>query len=216
MSMKGLFKSFFSSEEEKTIRELNHPRDLNQNDIIKFRFSAQSELSNKRFQISNVNTYDFEDRKLTEFTLSGDNKEPIYLIIDETGDEPFLSISRKIQRNIVEQLFDLEEFSQIFDSEAHTSLKRLNNLQSLEGWTTESYIQEIYAEGGYFHKGDYRNKLVPQNEDAGEYFDYYLAIDDTRQFVIEAEVYDGGETDVLITIRRPLTDIEEMWPSEAS
>ncbi len=214
MSMKGLFKSFFTSEDEKPVRVLNHPRDLHQNDIIKFHFTPQTEISNKQFQVSNVNTYDFEDRKLTEFSLSGDNKEPIYLIVDETGDEPFLSISRKIQRDLVEQLFDLDEFSQVFDSEEHTRLNCLTTPASLENWTAEKYIQEIYAEGGYFHKGDYRQKPIPQNEDAGDYFDHYLAIDDTRQFVIEAEVYDGGETDVLITIRRPLTDIEEMWPSE--
>lgn len=211
--MKNLFKAVFSKKEETELRDLSHPRDLQTGDIIKFQYLPQSDLSNKQFEISNINTYDFEDRNLTEFTLKGDNKDGIYLIVDETGDEPFLSLSKKIQRPVVEQLFDLDEFSELFDNEDHSVLNRLNVPDNLENWTTKQYRQEIFAEGGYFHKGDFRNKSVPEDENAGDDFEYYLAIDDTRKYTIEAEVYDDGETDVIVTIRLPLTSIEEMWAS---
>jgi len=87
------------------------------------------------------------------------------------------------------------------------------SLGHLQNWTATQYRQEIYGEGGYYHKGDFRNKAIPENEDDGDEFENYLAIDDKRQHTIEAEVYDGGETDIIITIRRPVTDIEDMWPS---
>ncbi|HFE37549.1 MAG TPA: hypothetical protein ENK06_03885 [Gammaproteobacteria bacterium] len=210
--MKNLFKAIFSQDDKPETRRLTHPRELTTGDIIKFQYLPQNELSNKQFEISNINTYDFEDRKLTEFVLRGDTPEMIYLTVDETGDEAFLSVSRKISRADVEQLFDLDEFAELFDSEDHTQLNRQNEPEHLKSWTTAHYQQEIYAEVGYFHKGDFRASGVPEDEDAGDEFEYYLAIDSTRTFVIEAEVYDGGETDVIVTIRRPITDIEEMWP----
>jgi len=209
--MKNLFKAVFSKDKTET-RTLAHPRDLDVGDIIKFQYLPQSEISNQQFEIGGINTYDFEDRKLTEFALKGNDEEAMFLIIDEIGDEPFLSISRKIQRADVEKLFDLDEFAELFDNEDHSIFNRLNEPASLQGWTASQYRQEIFAEGGYYHKGDYRNKAVPENEDAGDEFEYYLAIDDSRTFTLESEVYDGGETDVIITIRRPITDIEEMWP----
>ena len=130
--MKGLFKSFFSSKnKDVAVREINHPRDLLQGDIIKFGFMPQAELSNKQFQVATVNTYDFKDRHLTEFALSGDAVERIYLIVDESDDDAFLSLSRKVKRNLVEQLFDLDEFALLFDSEQDRELTRLNILPNL-------------------------------------------------------------------------------------
>ena len=213
MSMTGFVKSFFNKDEKKEPRTLEHPRDLDKGDIIKFDFMPQSDLSNNQFQVTDVNTYDFEDRKLTEFTLKGDAAASVYLTIDETGDEPFLSFSRKINRNIVEQIFDMDEFAAIFDTEDPATLKRTSEPADLENWTTDTYLQEIYAEGGYYHKGDYRNKTIPADESEGDDFEYYMLIGNKRQFVIEAEVYDGGETDIIVSIRRPLTDIEEMFPA---
>lgn len=210
--MKKWIKSIFSEETESTTRTLDHPRDLNIGDIIKFRYLPQREISNQQFEVTQVNTYDFEDRNLTEFVLRDHSNNQIYLAVNELNDEPFLAISKKIKRNIVEQLFDLDEFALLFDDEANNIIHRQSEPENMEGWTSDSYQQEIFSERGYFHKGDYRNTEVPQNEDDGDDFDYYLAIDKSRQYVIEAEVYEGGETDVLITVRRPLTDIEEMWP----
>jgi len=211
MSMTGLFKSFFNNDDKKEKRVLEHPRDLNKGDIIKFDFMPQADLSNNQFEVTGVNTYDFEDRKLTEFTLKGETGALVFLTVDETDDEPFLSFSRKINRNIVEQMFDMDEFSSIFDSEERTTLHLASIPADLENWTTNEYLQEIYAEGGYYHKGDYRNTPLPGEEGTGDDFEYYLLIGNKRRFVIEAEVYDGGETDIIVSIRRPLTDIEAMY-----
>ncbi len=211
--MKTWISSIFGGDDSaNSVRKLTHPRDLQPGDIIKFRYLPQAEISNKQFELVEVNTYDFKDRNLTEFVLQGDMPENIYLTVDETGDVPHLAICQKINRDLVEQLFDIDEFALLFDDESNNIIHRQKELPQLEGWTAPSYQQEIFSERGYFYKGDYRHKMTPQDEEQDEDFDYYLAIDDSRQYVIEAEVYSGGETDVLITVWRPLTDIEEMWP----
>ncbi|MDX1810724.1 MAG: hypothetical protein R3240_02155 [Gammaproteobacteria bacterium] len=211
--MKSWFKSLFDSDSDNKVRQLSHPRDLQIGDIIKFRLLPQCMINNARFEVSSINTYDFEDRKLTEFVLQGNGAEACYLTVDETGDEPFLAISQKVSRDMVEQIFDLDEFALLFDDESHNKINRQREPEALQGWTADFYIQEIFCERGYFFKGDYRERSLPQSESEGESFDYYLAIDNSRQFVVEAEVYDGGETDVLITVRRSLDSIEEMWPA---
>ena len=33
---------------------------------------------------------------------------------------------------------------------------------------------------------------------------------------IEAEVYEGGETEVYLTLYRELTDIKDLWPAETA
>jgi len=210
--MKKWINAVFGGDEEQPVRELNHARDLQVGDIVKFRYLPQSDLSNQQFEVNSINTYDFEDRNLTEFVLKGNQPELIFMTVDETGDEPFLALSKKISRDVVEKLFNLDEFALLFDDESNNTLQPISEPESLEGWTGKAYIQEIFSEGGYFFKGDYRSQSIPQNENEGDRFDYYLAIDNTREFVVEAEVYDGGETDVLITVRRPLRDIEELWP----
>jgi len=211
--MKSLFKSFFQSDKNDGPRTLNHPRELQIGDIVRFRYLPQAELSDQRFEVTQVNTYDFEDRNLTELVLKNNNNQTIYLTVDETDDEPFLAISKKIQRATVEKLFDLDEFALLFDSEEPTQLNRLSEPTELSNWTSEKYIQEIYEEGGYFHRGDYRNKTVPQDESEGDVFEYFTAINDKRTHLIEAEVYEDGDTDVLVTLRYPIDYIEEMWPN---
>ena len=211
--MKKWINTIFGSNKEDDVRKLEQPGDLQIGDIIKFRYLPQPELSNQEFQVKTINTYDFEDRNLTEFVLQGTYPENLYMTVDDTDDEPFLAISRKINRDVVEKIFDLDQFALLFDDESHNQLSPQATPDELKSWVAHSYIQEIFAEGGYFLKGDYRNRTIPQDSSSGEFFEYYLAIDDSRQWVVEAEVYDEGETDVLLTIRRPLSDIDEMWPS---
>ena len=203
---------FGSSEDSSNVRKLEHPRDLQIGDIVKFRYLPQKELSNEQFEITQINTYDYKDRNFTEFVLWGDSRNSLFMAVDETGDETFLSISKKITRDVVEQLFDLDEFSLLFDDESNNEIHPISEPAAMLGWMGKQYIQEVYAERGYFHKGDYRNKQIPQAADEGDDFDYYMAIDNTRKYVVEAEVYDGGETDVIISVRLPIDSIEEMWP----
>jgi len=211
----SFWKNIFSTQnnDESSVRELTHPKDLQTGDIIKFKYLPQSILSNQQFQISSIGTYDFEDRHLTEFKLSGNTDETLFMMVDDSGDETILTISIKINRNMTEEMFDLDQFALVFDGDGHTTLTRKQEPQAYQGWTAPSYRQEICAEAGYYYKKDYRNMPLPQYQGAGDPLEYYRLISDDRQFAIEAEVYEGGETDVLMTLRRPLSDIDEMWPS---
>ncbi len=211
----SFWKNIFSSQnsDEPSVRELSHPKDLQTGDIIKFKYLPQSILSNQQFQISDIGTYDFEDRHLTEFKLTGNTDEALFMIVDDSDDETILTISIKINRRMTEEMFDLDQFALVFDGDGHTFLTRKQELQAYRDWTAPSYRQEICAEAGYYYKKDYRHRALPQHQGAGDPLEYYRLVSDDRQFAIEAEVYEGGETDVLMTLRRPLSDIDEMWPS---
>lgn len=219
--MARMWKSIFGgkgADKSASPRVLDHPRDLQQGDIIKFKFMPQADLSNKQFQVIGINTYDFEDRHQTEFTLSGEAGDDIHMIVDESDDAPVLTFSIKVDRSLVGRIFDIDEFAGIFDGDGHAVLKchlDQNVPDPLSGWMAKLYRQEVQAEDGYYHKGDYRGRSLPEGEEEGDSLEYYRLVSDDREYLVEAEVYEGGETDVLITIRRPLSDIEEMWPAHA-
>lgn len=210
----GFWNKFMGNDEDDTPRTLEHPRDLNLHDIIKFKFLPQQTLSGKRFEVVDVNTYDFEDEHLTEFTLKSDNGYTVFMIVDETDDEPCLSLSHKLSRREVEKTFDMDQFADIFDGNGRTSVEVLKEPEFDTGWVAPVYFQEIQGEVGYYHKGDYRGRGVPQGEDDGDDFEYYYLESDDEEFSIEIEVYEGGDTEVALTVYRDIEDIEEMWPQK--
>jgi len=211
----SFWKNIFSSQnsDKSNVRELTHPKDLQTGDIIKFKYLAQAMLSNQQFQISGIGTYDFKDRHLTEFKLTGNTDETLFMMVDDSDDETILTISVKLTRHMTEQMFDLDQFALVFDGDGHIALARQQEPQDYQHWSAPLYRQEICAEPGYYYKKDYRNIPLPEYQGNGDALEYYRLISDDRQFAIEAEVYEGGETDVLMTLRRPLSDIDEMWPS---
>jgi hypothetical protein len=73
-----------------------------------------------------------------------------------------------------------------------------------------------FAAFGYFHREDYRNLKPPQDANGvtGEPFEYYLLLDDDESRALEVEVYEGGDTDVVLTLYRPITDISDYWPGK--
>jgi len=64
----------FSKKDAPSRPLLEHPKDLQLGDLIKFRFLPQQDISNQRFEITEINTYDFKQQAYTVFTLQGLNK----------------------------------------------------------------------------------------------------------------------------------------------
>ncbi|MCA1895613.1 DUF4178 domain-containing protein [Shewanella putrefaciens] len=216
----GFFNSIFGTKTPPQ-RELNHPSQLNVGDMISMddSFALPTQLRGQQLKVEAVNTYEFERNQQAEWVLKGHGSDTIYLSIEE-DDETYLALSIKITRNQVEQIFDLEQFSTIFDEPGHAKLatqvlsSELNT--QLEQWLGKQYHQVTFAAFGYFHREDYRGLKPPQdaNGNTGEPFEYYLLLNDDESRAIEIEVYEGGDTDVVLTLYRPLTDIREYWPSK--
>lgn len=214
----SLFKSIFSSGKDTPApRELNHPRDLRTGDIIKFGFSAQDELTNQSFRIAKIFTYDISEsgqRDQTYLMLEGEGNETLRLnVLNERGTER-LEIGRAVFPDQVEQVFNIEAFAHIFDPDSGSNnvLDRIAEPAFLSGWTGETYRQEA-ANQAYMYQGDYRGRSLPFDK-RGEGFDYYRLVSDDRNYAVQMEVFDGGRTDVFLSVLLSASKIEEMFPGE--
>ncbi|WP_299795306.1 hypothetical protein [uncultured Shewanella sp.] len=214
--LKGLF-----GKKEAPKRQLNHPSHLMQGDMLSLddSFALPPQLRGQQLRVESVNTYEYERSQKSEWVLKGHGNDTIFLSLDE-DDETYLAFSIKVNRGQVEQIFDLEEFSLIFEEDEQAQLTPQDSpiLQSaaLEQWLGKQYHQINFAQFGYFHREDYRGKKPPQDADGatGEPFESYQLLDDEERFAIDVEVYEGGETDVMLTLYRPLSDIRDFWPGK--
>lgn len=200
-------------------RQLSHPNHLQQGDMISLddSFALPAQLRGQQLRVEAVNTYEFERKQMTEWVLKGHSNDSLYLSLDE-DDETYLGFSLKINRAQVEQLFDLDAFSDIFEEDVQANLQVQATVpEQLEQWLGKQYHQVNFAQFGYFHRQDYRGQRPPQDEDGatGDPFESYQLLDDDENFSIEVEVYEGGETDIMLTLYRPLSDIREYWPGTA-
>ncbi|MCG9697555.1 DUF4178 domain-containing protein [Shewanella sp. Isolate11] len=197
-------------------RQLNHPNDLQLGDMISMddSFALPPQLRGQQLRVESINTYEFERKQQTEWVLKGHGNSNVFLSLDE-DDETYLCLSIKINRAQVEQLFDLDAFSDIFEEDIQAILDLQGEApEELSQWLAPQYHQVNYAQFGYFHRQDYRGQRPPQDEglNRGDAFESYQLLDAEEDFAIDIEVYEGGETDVLLTQYRPLSDIREYWP----
>lgn len=209
----SFFKKIFNKSEPE--RKLSKVHDLTEGDIIVLTdsFALPESLRQQQFQVTAVNTYEYEHHNQKEWTLTGTNELEIFLTLD-VDDKTYLKFALKVERDDIETLFDLDDFATIFDEpgEAFLEKKSDNNLTS--GWSDQQYQQQVYAQVGYFHRKDYTKSALSQYEGkgAGEQFELYVLYNQDQSRGIDVEVWQDGDTDVFLTLFRPLTDIIDMYP----
>ncbi len=218
--MKSFVKGLWSrTRKEPGVRQLEHPRELAVGDIIQIAdsYALPPMLQNKSLRVVSVSTYQFEHEYSTSFSLESQSDDQLDMIIEEEDGRENIAFTLKINRSTVEQLFDVDQFAELFDADAPGVIERVSEPEDLSGWTAPLYRQGSAAERGFFYSRDYRDSKPPDEEGEGEPFDYYAATSDESDHAIEIEVWDGGETDVFLTVYRPVSDIKELWPgSEAT
>ncbi len=216
--MKSFVKGLWSrSKKEPGARQLDHASDLMVGDLIKMSdsFGLPEELRNQSFKVVAVSTYQFKHHFNACFSLEGERSETVDLMIEEEGGRYEAVFSMQITRDVVEQLFDMDEFGMIFEGEELATLHRLNEPDEISNWTSDVYHQESAAERGYYYEADYRGKKPPEEEGEGEPFEYYSLYSNDESCAVEIEVWEDGDTDVVLSIFRPLDDIKELWPGSA-
>ncbi|WDE04231.1 hypothetical protein SG34_023260 [Thalassomonas viridans] len=210
----SFFKRVFGKQETPQ-RSLTSVKDLKKDDIIVLTdsFALPESLRQQQFQVSAVNSYEFESHTQTEWVLTGNNDNEIYLSLD-IDDQVYLKFSLKIEHQDVESLFDLDDFAAIFDEPGEAFLERQSDTAKTAGWTREQYRQSAFAVVGYFHRKDHRSENLSayEGKDSGEQFEQYVLHDAEQDFGIEVEVWSDGDTDVFLTLYRPVTDIIDMYP----
>jgi len=209
----SFFKNIFKKPTQE--RKLNNVEDLTLGDIIVMSdsFGLPTALRAQEFQVSAVNSYEFEHKTQIEWVLLGGNDVELYLTLD-VDDKIYLKFSLKILHQDVESLFDLDQFSEIFDEPGQAQLTRLADSDNTSGWSSELYQQSSFAQVGYFHRKDYRKDALSayEGKDSGEQFELYSLFNEDQDKGIDVEVWQDGDTEVFLTLFKPTTDIVDMYP----
>ncbi|WAJ70338.1 hypothetical protein [Catenovulum adriaticum] len=215
----GFFSRWFSNKDkQKTVRDVSHPKSLKIADIITFSdsFALPELLRKQSFRVEKIHTYQFEHSGYTEFVLLGQSNKQVYLAVMQ-DDEEWLNVSIKIDHDEVSGLFDLEQFSDIFDEDTNTELALQNEQNEFANWVSPVYFQRHFAQRGYFYSQDFRPSRPPIEEgDDSEALDYFQLTSSDESFSVEIEVWQDGDTDVLLTLHLPIHDIVEMYPGDVS
>jgi len=210
----SFFKNVFKKD-SKEIRKLTNIKQLLVDDIIVLTdsFALPESLRSQQFQVSTINSYEFEHNTQTEWVLIGANNLPLFLSLEE-DDTIELKFSLKIEHDDIESLFDLDDFSEIFDEPGNAFLERNSDTSLTQGWSSEQYQQSTFSKVGYFHKKDHRsNKLSAyEGNESGEQFELYVLYNEEQSKGIDIEVWQDGDTDIFLTLFRPTTDIVDMYP----
>jgi hypothetical protein len=176
-------------------------------------FALPESLRKQEFQVKAINSYEFEHNTQTEWALLGANEIEIFLslAVDDTTE---LKFSLKIAHDDVETLFDLESFGDIFDEPGQAFLDKKADSPLTSGWSSEQYQQNTFAKVGFFHRKDHRSENLSSYEgsDAGEQFELYALFNEEQNYGIDIEVWQDGDTEVCLTLFRPLSDIVDMYP----
>ncbi len=209
----SFLKNIFSK--EKPQRAVTSVSDLRVKDMIVLTdsFALPENLRNQQFQVTAINTYEFEHQNQLEWVLSGPSNIELFLTL-EVDDISELKISLKIEHEDVESLFDLDQFATIFDEPGNAELERKQDTSHTENWTDPNYRQYLFAKVGYFHRKDHRTENLSQYEGkgSGEQFELYTLYNEGQDRGIDVEVWDDGDTDVFLNLYRPITDIVDMYP----
>ncbi len=209
-----MFSKWFGKKEENT-RILEKPEQLNVGDMVEMvdSFGLPKEIRGETFQIMEINTYEYKNARETEFLLQGSEGIPLHLTIDDEDGEQWLNFNRKIERNEVEQLFDMDAFGLVFEDDvSREPIKVVGDGSLYERWLADSYYQEGEWVRGYFHKADFRNKSISRFEDdKGEAFESVSLVSEDDMHRVEIEVWEDGTTDVTIGVSRPIADIKSLF-----
>ena len=209
-----MFSKFFKKKTA-PVKQLEHPKELKKGDMMQMidSFALPPELKGQTLHVIDINTYQYEYENETEFVVKGDSGTSLFVTIENDDGEEYVNFNLKIRRKDVEKLFDMDQFADIFDSEELTEITRIGDIEKFSRWTTDKYIQDGHPSTAYYYNKDYRGKTVPKHvEEGGEPCECISLIDSSDSFAVNIEVWDDGETDVFLCLRRPLTDVEDLFP----
>jgi len=213
MGMKTVCKNYYKKDEPRA--NLQRQKDRLVGDLIALNDGCDLPkiLRGQTYEVKAIQSYQFEHRLTTSFVLQG-SSGTVFLSVAEEDGETLLNFSIEVERDVVGQLFDLDQFADIFDSEDPVELSPIKVPETFEHWLATEYKQTAKGQRAYFYEDDYRKKAVPAFEGEGEPIDYYCLESADRNALIEIEVYGDGYTEVCVVIVRPGHDIRELWPGK--
>ena len=190
--MKSFVKALWSrTKKDPDSRQLDHPGDLLQGDLVTITdsYALPAQLRAGSFKVVAVATYQYEHEFETEFSLEGQDDDRVSLLIEKEDGRERAAFSLSIDRDVVEQLFDPDQFSEIFDEDVQTVLQLQQESEELAVWTAPVYRQQAGAETGYYYQQDYSGSEPPDEEvEVTALYDYELVSDCVDQ-AVDIEVW---------------------------
>ncbi len=199
-----------------------HPKDILE---LTDSFDLPILLRGQTFTIMGAHTFQFEDWNKTEFLLSSAQGIKVEMTVDESEGDVFFGFFRTISKSEVEKLFDLDEFSRIFDEIGELTIQP--KIQEVDftnewfGWIDASYHRifnqvrgSFYATASYEkapYEKDNRNLVIPSFTNEGEAFDYYYLESDNQKSAIEIDVYPSGRTEVRLVCFLGASVFKSIW-----
>ena len=100
------------------VRRLDHPRSLQSGDLIQMSdsFGLPERLRNQVFKVVGISTSQFEHSFDTTFSLQSQSDNSVDLTIEEEGGRQIAAFSFEIGPEVVAQIFDIDEFSEICET----------------------------------------------------------------------------------------------------
>ena len=210
----GLLKSLFSKQAPVPTRVLNEPKQLLTGDIFCFgdSFSLPEVMRKQQLQVIDINTIEFKHEHYTQVIGQG-AQDPLVYIGFPKNPQNLIKCSLLLTRAEVENLFDMDAFSEIFEEPGQARLKPITTKHAYADMIADEYIQQDFSTSGYKHQADYRDSKPPQfsDEDHGREFEYYSLEGNQGLRLIEIFIFENGDTDVYLSSLRPAKDIAELW-----
>lgn len=209
--------NFFKSK-KKPERQLSHASDLKKGDMFTVidSFAYPAWLKGQTLRVIDVQTYQYQHSSDTEFVLETNTGQVVFLQIEQNDGEQWANFSIKIQRDDVDEIFGLDEFSRIFDEESLTHIIVKNTPERFMQFLADSYQQSESPYVCYFHNKDFRGQTLPRYEqDGGEPCEMICLASPDDGHSINIEIWEGGETEVSLTLTRPISDIVDLFPGDA-
>jgi len=210
--------SFFGKKDKDTPRILNSARDLRVGDIIVFNdmLVLPESIRGQSVEVIQVGAYEYESGFEPEFALKTVSGETYFIsAVDEEG-VVILTLSRRIQRDVVEVIFDLDDFGSVLD-EGFSSLRSLESIPSeYTEWVADEYHESTDCQRCYYHKTDKRGETPAQYSYGaanGEELNYFECVNSNGEYGLSIEVYAAGQTEVSLFKRFEESVIQDLLPS---
>ncbi len=210
-----MFRRLFGggSGKESPAREVSQASDLRPGDFLKMGYAAPDGLSDAELQVSKVHAIDLGGAGQLRRVLTLDGGGAKFMLWRD--DDGKLALARELDRKQVEKLFDIDAFARLFDHDEAPNLilERTSVPPGLDGWTASLYRQEA-AQEAYLQDQDPATAAFDGTvTDDTQTIDFYRLVGDERRFALEAQVFDGGRTDVIAIALVGQSVVAELWPA---
>jgi len=210
----SFLKSLFSKKQPPARATLNHPSELQLNDIFTFgdSFALPEAMRKQQLQVIDIHTLEFQHQHYAQIIGQGSGQQLVYLSFPNNP-KKLIKLSLLLTRNEVETLFDLDAFSEIFEEPGNARLTPLTTNHPYADMVADEYIQEEFMISGYSHQQDYRGMQPPQytEEQHGREFEYHCLEGSAGTRSVDIFIFENGDTDVYLSFLRPASEITELW-----